>query len=86
MSNGGRSRLEFPDGTLAELCIDSGEIRATCDSRARREPVAEVEIELKSGDAANLYRLALALAADLPPGFAQDTKAARGYALRRGLP
>ena len=74
--------LEFPDGTTAELCVDLGEIRAACDGRTRREPIAEVEIELKSGDAANLFRLALALSADLPLAVMTDTKAARGYALR----
>ncbi|MDH5245413.1 MAG: CHAD domain-containing protein [Betaproteobacteria bacterium] len=78
--------LEFPDGSTAEFCVDLGEIRATCDGRARREPVAEIEIELRSGDAANLFRLALALSADLPIAAMTLTKAARGYALRRGLP
>ncbi len=78
--------LQFPDGSIAEFCIDLGEIRAQRDGRTRREPVAEIEIELKSGDAANLFRLALALSADLPLAVLTDTKAARGYALRRGLP
>jgi inorganic triphosphatase YgiF len=78
--------LEFPDGSTAEFCVDLGEIRAPCGGRTRREPIAEIEIELKSGDAANLFRLALALAAELPLAVLTDTKAARGYALRRGLP
>jgi inorganic triphosphatase YgiF len=78
--------LEFPDGATAELCVDSGEIRAPCAGRTRRERISEVEIELKSGDAANLFRLALALASDLPLAVSTDTKAARGYALRHGLP
>jgi len=77
--------LEFPDGSSAEFCVDLGEIRAPCDGRTRREPIAEIEIELKSGDAANLFRLALALSADLPLAVLTDTKAARGHALRRGL-
>jgi len=77
--------LGFPDGSTAEFCVDLGEIRAKCDGRTRREPIAEIEIELKSGDAANLFRLALALSADLPLAVMTDTKAARGYALRRGL-
>jgi inorganic triphosphatase YgiF len=78
--------LEFPDGSSAELCVDLGEIRAQRDGRTRREPIAEIEIELKSGDAANLFRLALALSADLPLAVMTDSKSARGYALRRGLP
>ena len=78
--------LEFPDGTTAELCVDRGEIRAACDGRARREPITEIEIELKDGDAANLFNLALALCADLPLTVTTYSKAARGYALRRGLP
>ena len=78
--------LEFADGATAELCVDLGEIRAECDGRARREPIAEIEVELRSGDAANLFRLALALAADLPLAVSTETKAARGYALRRGWP
>ena len=78
--------LEFPDGSTAELCVDLGEIRAPCDGRTRREPIAEIEIELKSGDAANLFRLALALSADLPLAVMTDSKSARGHALRRGLP
>ena len=38
--------LEFPDGTTAQLCLDTGEIRAVCDGRMKRAPIAEVEIEL----------------------------------------
>jgi len=76
--------LAFADGTHAELAIDRGHVRAMCDGRLRRAPISEVEIELKSGDAANLYRLALALSTDLPMAVLTASKAARGYALRRG--
>lgn len=76
--------LAFPDGTRAELAIDRGQIRAMCDGRLRRSPICEVEIELVEGDAANLYRLALALTADLPLAVLTASKAARGYALRHG--
>ncbi len=78
--------LEFPDGSTAEFCVDLGEIRAACGGRTRREPIAEIEIELTSGDAANLFRLALALSADMPLAVMSDSKSARGYALRHGLP
>ncbi len=78
--------LEFPDGTVAQLCADRGEIRAVRAGRAARAPIAEVEIELESGDAAYLFRLGIALAADLPLAVMSESKAARGYALQRGLP
>src|SRR5207237_286949 len=76
--------LEFPDNTRAQLCIDRGEIRAHAAGRPRRAPIAEVEIELQDGDPANLFRLGLALAADLPVAVMTQSKAARGYALRQG--
>ena len=77
--------LEFPDGTTAQLCVDRGEIRALYGGRARRAPIAEIEIELTHGDEANLFRLAVALAADLPLSVMTESKSERGYALRRGL-
>jgi triphosphatase len=77
--------LEFPDGTTAQLCVDLGVIGAVCNGRTRRVSIAEIEIELGSGDTANLFRLALALCTDLPLTVMTETKAARGYALRRGL-
>ncbi len=83
--------LEFPDGSTAEFCVDLGEIRATRDGRTRREPIAEIEIELGSGDAANLFRLALALSADLPLAAMTEyqgrarLRAAPRVAARRGL-
>jgi inorganic triphosphatase YgiF len=76
--------LAFPDGTRAALAVDRGEIRAACDRRLRRAPISEVEIELESGDAANLYRLALAWMEDLPLGVLVASKAERGHALGRG--
>ena len=74
----------FLDGTLARLCVDRGEIRAVHDGHTRRVPIAEIEIELKSGAAVNLYALALALAGDLPVAVMTTSKAERGDALRRG--
>jgi inorganic triphosphatase YgiF len=76
--------LRFPDGTLALLCVDRGEIRAARDGRTRRVPIAEIEIELETGAAANLFGLALALAADLPLAVMAVSKADRGHAVRRG--
>jgi inorganic triphosphatase YgiF len=77
--------LEFPDGTRAQMCVDRGEIRTLPALRVRRAPISEIELELERGDAANLFRLGLALAADLPVAVMTGSKAERGYALRKGL-
>jgi triphosphatase len=69
--------LTFADGTRAMLCLDSGEIRAG----RRRLAVHEIEVEIEHGDAARLFELADALAADLPVRVTHASKAARGYAL-----
>ncbi len=78
--------LEFPDGTRAQMCVDHGEIRAFRGGRVRRAPIAEVEVELVSGNAANLFRLGLAFAADLPVAVMTQSKAERGFALRNAQP
>jgi triphosphatase len=69
--------LAFADGTRATLCLDAGTISAG----TRRMPIAEIEIELVSGDARRLYDIAQALAANLPVNAAHLSKAERGYAL-----
>ena len=76
--------LRFLDDTLAFLCVDRGQIRAACDGRTRRAPISEIEIEFESGAAANVYVLALTLAADLPVAVMTTSKAERGHALRHG--
>ena len=85
-SSGGRSRsssrMDRPRNSASTWARSARRATAARDAN----PIAEIEIELKSGDAANLFRLALALSADLPLAVLTDTKAARGYALRRGLP
>jgi inorganic triphosphatase YgiF len=60
-----------------EISLDRGEITAG----ARREPIFELELELKSGDPQALFELAEALShkASLPLLF--QSKAARGYRL-----
>jgi inorganic triphosphatase YgiF len=84
--------LAWPDGTRAALCIDVGEIRIAGRRRrgapggARRVPIAEIEIELASGNAANLFALAHALAVDLPISVSTANKAMRGQALVLGRP
>ncbi len=78
--------LGFPDGTVAELCVDRGEIRATA-RRAR-----EARRDRRNRDGARAMAMPptcsaspRTLAADLPLAVMIDSKAARGYALRRGL-
>ena len=71
--------LVFADSTMAMLAVDVGEIHAA--SGGRKLPLCEVEIELESGHAHNLFELARALAADLPLAIETRSKAARGYAL-----
>jgi triphosphatase len=69
--------LAFPDGTLAELALDRGVIRAD----RHEAPISEVEIELKGGDPARLFALARTIARDVPLRLGHASKAERGYAL-----
>ncbi len=69
-------------GTDLELAIDRGHIRAR--GGRQREPVSEIEIELKRGDPAELTRLARRLARSVPVAYGPRTKADRGYALSAG--
>src|SRR5215472_1467210 len=63
-----------------ELAVDRGYIEAgQC-----REPVSEVEIELKQGDRATLAKLAQRLAKSAPVAYAAKSKPERGYALSAG--
>jgi inorganic triphosphatase YgiF len=72
-----------PDGaSQIEIAIDLGEIEAD----ARSCPVHELELELKRGEPADLFRLARHLAADIPLRLAVKTKAERGYDLAEGAP
>ncbi|MFK8252645.1 CYTH and CHAD domain-containing protein [Ancylobacter terrae] len=71
--------LDLPDGVV-ELAVDEGWIEAA----GRREPISEVELELKSGDTGALYELALALLDIAPLRIGTASKSERGYALARG--
>jgi len=75
-------RLAFADGTLAELCLDSGAIRSGRSASA----ISEAEIELLAGNPARLYELALELVDRVPLRLGQASKAERGYALASGVP
>ncbi len=60
-----------------EVAIDEGEVVAG----ARATPISEVELELKRGATAELFRLARALAETVPLRLAVKTKAERGFEL-----
>ncbi|MGF6965295.1 triphosphatase [Paraburkholderia sp. WC7.3g] len=73
------------DGAQIEAAIDQGDVLAEVDGEARRAPVSEIELELKSGDEAALHTLAAELGKRIA-GLAPDdiSKAQRGYRLRAG--
>jgi inorganic triphosphatase YgiF len=64
-------------GTIIEVSLDRGAIAAG----GRREPICEIELELKTGDAGALFDLALEIARGLPVRLDNRSKAQRGYAL-----
>lgn len=64
-------------GTIIEISLDRGAIAAG----ERREPVCEVELELKAGETDALFDLALEIARGLPARLDNRSKAQRGYAL-----
>jgi inorganic triphosphatase YgiF len=65
-----------------ELTIDEGKV----DAGRRSSPLREVELELKRGPPAELFKLARALAEEVPLQLSVRTKAERGYALLEGKP
>ena len=73
------------DGAQIEAAIDQGDVLADVDGEARRAPISEIELELKSGDEAALHTLAAELSKRIA-GLAPDdvSKAQRGYRLRAG--
>ena len=72
-------RLRF-EGAEIELALDQGEVVGGED----REPICEVELELKSGGPAALFALARQLANAAPLYLSFDSKASRGQALVSG--
>ncbi|NRR29315.1 CHAD domain-containing protein [Oxalobacteraceae bacterium] len=67
----------LPDGQMVECTLDTGDLHAGGNNGA----IGELEFELKHGNPAQLFELALALQEDIPLEIANDSKAARGYAL-----
>ncbi len=74
--------------TRLELVLDSGwaslgegkEQHAEADRR-QRDPISEIELELRDGDPQVLFQLALELAESIPLRITRISKAARGYRL-----
>ena len=71
--------LEPRASTRIEAAIDEGEIRSITGDAA--EPISEIELELKSGDRAALYDVALKLLDIAPLRIEARSKAERGYEL-----
>ena len=64
-----------------EVCLDKGEIIAG----RRSAPVAEIELELKSGDRSELFALARQISAIVPAEISVKSKSERGYELIDGV-
>lgn len=71
--------IALPGGQLVECALDSGSIDANGSGRSAQ--IGELELELKRGNPSQLFELALQLHRDIPLEVANDSKAARGYAL-----
>lgn len=70
-----------------ELALDVGEIVAFSETgEEQREPLHEVELELKRGEPHHLYALARQLTEGLPCWVTLASKAERGYALSLATP
>lgn len=72
--------IALADGRQLECALDAGDIAAG----DRHAEISELELELKRGDPAALFELALALHQDIPLQLGSDSKAARGFALLEG--
>ena len=71
--------IEPHPGTRIEAAVDHGTIRTADDSRS--QPISEIELELKSGDPAAVYDLALELLETAPLRIDLQSKSERGYRL-----
>jgi triphosphatase len=73
--------LDLPDAVV-EVAFDEG----TIEAGGRSEWLSEIELELKSGDASELYDLGLLLLDIAPLRVGTSAKSQRGYALAFELP
>ena len=74
--------IEPVPGTTIEAAVDEGEIRAVDKDTA--EPIGEVELELKDGEASALYDLTAQLLELAPLRIETRSKSERGYHLAEG--
>lgn len=79
-------QLATPEGALVECVLDQGLIEHRSADGMRSIPISEIELELKSGNPASLFDIALALLPDVPLQIGQMSKAERGYRLAAGVP
>jgi triphosphatase len=77
---GRTSRIAKEGSDLIEVSLDHGEIVAG----AQRQPIDELELELKGGDASGLFALARRFAGDAILRLSFESKAERGYQLVAG--
>ena len=70
------------EDSLISVAFDQGDV----ETGQERTPLSELEFELKSGEPAELFRLARSLAAVVPLRLAVQSKSDRGYALLQGEP
>jgi triphosphatase len=79
-------QLRTPQGDQIECVLDQGVIESGAEGGARSVPVSEIELELKQGQAASLFEVALALLQDVPLQLGHLSKAERGYRLAAPQP
>jgi inorganic triphosphatase YgiF len=70
-------------GGAVEVAIDEGVVRTAAGVEA---PICELEFELKSGTAVDLFDLALAVTAQIPGRIVVESKGERGARLAAGKP
>lgn len=73
-------QLRTAQGAEIELALDQGEVQAG----DRHQRISEVELELKAGEAASLFEVALAIQEQIPLRVEDMSKAQRGYLLCSG--
>jgi triphosphatase len=73
-------QLRTAQGAEIELVLDQGDVYAgdSC------QPISEIELELKGGEAASLFEVALAIQEHVPLWVEDRSKAERGYMLCSG--
>jgi inorganic triphosphatase YgiF len=75
-------QLAFDNGDQVELALDVGELVAG----EKREPISEIELELKTGNAGRLFDFALELQQSIPLELENVSKAQHGYTYYRPQP